>query len=101
MNQLAKPWVVMDDPLADLDDDDIGLDVSGMPTLGETVVCIDTECCEDWLTLGEEYGVQGVKDGGFLLIEDANLERAWFHRCHFNRTGASWKAGDALVVTGR
>ncbi|MGT2429374.1 hypothetical protein ACU4HD_12685 [Cupriavidus basilensis] len=50
---------------------------------GDTVLCIDVEDAEDWLTLGKAYPVQAVIGTALVITDDSGDPVARHHASHF------------------
>jgi hypothetical protein len=60
---------------------------------GDTVLCIDVEDAEDWLTLGKTYRVNAVEGGALdtergacvilVITDDSGDTEGWHHASHF------------------
>ncbi|MFP3754147.1 hypothetical protein SB751_09655 [Cupriavidus sp. SIMBA_020] len=60
---------------------------------GDTVLCIDVEDAEDWLTLGKSYRVHAVEGGALgtergaeailVITDDSGDIEGWHHFSHF------------------
>jgi hypothetical protein len=50
---------------------------------GDTVICVDEEEAEDWLTRGKVYTVQSVDGDVLLMRDDSCVPRSRHHASHF------------------
>jgi len=55
------------------------------PAPRDTVLCIDVEDAEDWLTLGQTYHVRAVIGTSLIITDDTGDEAARHHVSHFIR----------------
>ncbi|MDB0528269.1 hypothetical protein LBW56_16400 [Ralstonia solanacearum] len=50
---------------------------------GDTVLCIDVEDAEEWLTLGKAYRVHTVVGGALVIMDDSGDMAGRHHASHF------------------
>lgn len=53
------------------------------PAQGDTVLCIDVEAAEEWLTLGKAYTVHAVAGSALVITDDSGDTVARHHASHF------------------
>ncbi|MGO4151757.1 hypothetical protein [Cupriavidus sp. YAF13] len=53
------------------------------PAQGDTVLCIDVEDAEKWLTLGKSYRVHAVLGSALVIMDDSGDAEGRHHASHF------------------